>query len=50
MFGNSSLLDFNNELPKVEDGVHFCLFNNVWGTNYTMWFEEDMQYRFVVRL
>lgn len=50
MFGNSSLLDFNNELPKVEDGIHFCLFNNVWGTNYTMWFEEDMQYRFVVRL
>lgn len=50
MFGNSSLLDFNNELPKVEDGVHFCLFNNVWGTNFAMWFEEDMQYRFVIKL
>lgn len=50
MFGNSSLLDFNNELPKSEDGAHFCLFNNVWGTNFTMWFDEDMQYRFVVKL
>lgn len=50
MFGNSSLLDFNNELPKSEDGVHFCLFNNVWGTNFTMWFDEDMQYRFIVEL
>lgn len=50
MFGNSSLLDFNNDLPKSEDGAHFCLFNNVWGTNFTMWFDEDMQYRFIVKL
>lgn len=50
MFGNSSLLDFNNQLPYVGDGVHFCLHNNVWGTNFTMWFDDDMQYRFVVKL
>lgn len=49
MFGNSSLLDFNNELPQVEEGVHFCLHNNVWGTNFSMWFDEDMLYRFVIR-
>ena len=50
MFGNSSLLDFNNKLPNAGDGVQFCLHNNVWGTNFTMWFDEDMQYRFVVKL
>lgn len=50
MFGKSSLLDFNNKLPDVKDGARFCLHNNMWGTNFTMWFDDDMQYRFVVRL
>jgi hypothetical protein len=22
------------------------LFNNAWGTNYIMWFSEDMRFRF----
>ena len=25
------------------------LFNNAWGTNYIMWFGEDMRFRFVLR-
>lgn len=49
MFGSSSLLDFNNILPAAEDGARFCLHNNVWGTNFSMWFDKDMLYRFTVR-
>lgn len=44
--GRKSLLNFDNLQPDMNDGVHFCLFNNVWGTNFTMWFEEDMKFRF----
>lgn len=43
--GKKALLNFDNRLPNMEDGVHFCLFNNVWGTNFTMWSEEDMRFR-----
>ena len=27
-------------------GVRFNLFNNAWGTNYIMWYAEDMRFRF----
>ena len=43
-----SLLHFDNALPEVSRGMHFCLCNNVWGTNFVMWFDEDMQFRFQV--
>lgn len=46
--GERSLLNFDNVLPKPEDGMHFCLCNNVWGTNFVMWFDEDMMFRFLV--
>ena len=49
MFGSSSLLDFDNRLPEAEDGARFGLHNNVWGTNFSMWFDKDMLYRFTVR-
>ncbi len=47
--GERTLLNFDNKLPEAEQGVHFCLHNNVWGTNFVMWFEDDMKYRFVFR-
>ena len=28
--------------------MHFCLYNNVWGTNFVMWFDDDMQFRFLL--
>lgn len=43
-----SLLHFCNVKPEDEDGVHFNLFNNVWGTNFPMWFDEDARFRFVL--
>lgn len=47
--GERSLLNFDNALPKPEEGMHFCLCNNVWGTNFVMWFDEDMRFRFTVK-
>jgi len=42
-------LYFSNVQPDLSSGVHCNLFNNAWGTNYIMWFGEDMQFRFVIR-
>jgi len=35
-------------LPDLKQGVHFCLFNNLWGTNFTMWWGGSITYRFTV--
>ncbi|KRF43664.1 DUF5054 domain-containing protein [Paenibacillus sp. Soil787] len=47
--GERRLLQFNNTFAPLEGGFHFNLHNNVWGTNFRMWFEEDMKYRFRLR-
>ncbi len=44
--GERNLLNFYDKLPENKDGMHFCLHNNVWGTNFMMWFGDDMKYRF----
>jgi len=48
--GQRSLLNFNNSQPDMSEGVHFCLLNNLWGTNFPMWFEEDCRFRFKITL
>jgi hypothetical protein len=44
--GEPSLLNFNNKQPPLRRGMHFNLYNNVWGTNFPMWFEGDARFRF----
>ena len=46
--GAPSLLNFTNQQPELSQGVHFNLYNNVWGTNFPMWYDEDARFRFVV--
>ena len=38
--GEPSLLDFNNREPPVERGMHINLYNNVWGTNFRLWYDQ----------
>lgn len=47
--GEPALLRFTNRQPPMRRGVHVNLYNNQWGTNFPMWFEEDMRFRFVLR-
>nr|WP_280521403.1 DUF5054 domain-containing protein [Paenibacillus mangrovi] len=44
--GERRLLQFDNSFAPLAGGFHFNLHNNVWGTNFRMWFEEDMRFRF----
>jgi hypothetical protein len=44
--GERNLLNFDNKLPEAADGMHFCLCNNVWGTNFVEWFDDNMKFRF----
>jgi hypothetical protein len=47
--GERTPIYFSRSQPDLAQGLHFCLFNNGWGTNYIQWFAEDMQFRFTVR-
>ena len=40
--------------PDLRRGMHACLANNIWGTNYVMWQPygpdgRDMRFRFVLQ-
>lgn len=44
--GERNALNFSKRLPDITKGVHFCLSNNLWGTNFQMWNEGSLTYRF----
>ncbi|SEO89304.1 DUF5054 domain-containing protein [Paenibacillus sp. OV219] len=48
--GEKRMLQFNQQFAPLEGGMHFNLHNNVWGTNFRMWFEDDMKFRFSLEL
>ena len=40
------LLDFDGEAGNGR--VYFNLYNNLWGTNFKMWYEEEILCRFLI--
>ncbi len=40
------VLEYPNEIPTEKDGVYFGLYNNLWGTNFPMWYDENSRFRF----
>ena len=47
--GERDPLLFSNDQPDLSKGLHSCLFNNCWGTNYIMWYGDDVRARYVIR-
>lgn len=43
--GEPSLLTFSRENGPEDRGVCINLHNNVWGTNFVMWYDEDARFR-----
>jgi len=41
--GERRLYDFNQQYANHQQGVHFNIYNNLWGTNFKMWYEEDIK-------
>jgi len=46
--GTPRMLNYSKTLPDITGGVHFNLVNNLWGTNFTMWWEGTLTYRFKI--
>ncbi|KQW06308.1 hypothetical protein ASC66_07265 [Leifsonia sp. Root4] len=48
--GKPALLRFENAVAQPDDGMHVNLHNNIWGTNFTMWFDDALRFRFELEL
>lgn len=48
--GERNLLNYSTQQPDITLGIHFCLFNNLWGTNFSQWFEGNITFRFKVEV
>lgn len=48
--GERSLLNYSLQQPDISKGIHFCLYNNAWGTNFSQWFEGSITYRFKIEI
>jgi len=47
--GERTPLLFSSDQPDLSRGIHSCLYNNAWGTNYIMWYGEDACFRYVLK-
>jgi hypothetical protein len=44
--GERRAMNYSLYYPDIHAGIHFCLFNNLWTTNFNAWWEGSLSYRF----
>ncbi len=44
--GQIDNLDFQKQYVDINNGFYFHLLNTTWGTNFTMWYQEDIEASF----
>lgn len=47
--GRPRVMPYTREPVDVQEGFWFGLENNLWGTNFVMWYDEDASFRWVFR-
>ena len=48
--GKGKILEFDNKFEDVKtDGFSFVLYNNVWGTNFPLWYEDNAKFTFEIK-
>lgn len=48
-FDGGNLLHYDNSPYDVANGVAYVLYNNVWGTNFPLWYDESAAFEIRVR-
>jgi hypothetical protein len=46
--GKPKMLQFDDRFEDPAGGIYFNLYNNIWGTNFPMWYEENGRSRFII--
>ena len=45
------ILEFDNKKEDIrKDGISFVLYNNVWGTNFPLWYEQNARFEFKIKV
>lgn len=48
--GPGKILEFDNKYEDVsKDGISYVLHDNVWGTNFPLWYEDNASFDFEIR-
>lgn len=48
--GRGKILEFDNQYENVErNGISYVLHNNVWGTNFPLWYEDNASFTFEIK-
>lgn len=48
--GKGKILEYDNKIEDIEkDGISYVLYNNVWGTNFPLWYEDNARFSFEIR-
>ncbi len=48
--GRPRILDFDQRVPDCREGLFFNLHNNLWGTNFPMWYSDDAVFTFSISM
>lgn len=46
--GKPHLMNWNNEYGDIKDGISFVLYDNVWGTNFPLWYGDNAYFKFTI--
>lgn len=47
--GRGKILEYDNTIESIEkDGIAYVLYNNVWGTNFPLWYEDNARFTFEI--
>ncbi len=46
--GRGKILEYDNKLETTADGIAYVLCDNVWGTNFPLWYEDNAKFEFEI--
>lgn len=47
--GRGKILEYDNKIESIEkDGISYVLYDNVWGTNFPLWYEDNALFSFEI--
>lgn len=46
--GGGDILHFDNEYHPLSDGLSYILCDNIWGTNFPLWYSDNAYFKFTI--
>uniref|UniRef100_UPI003AEF179F hypothetical protein n=1 Tax=Ruminococcus sp. TaxID=41978 RepID=UPI003AEF179F len=47
--GKGKILEYDNKIENAKkDGISYVLYDNVWGTNFPLWYEDNAMFSFKI--